>query len=87
MNYYQLGEERENGPGSVTHGLKKGKKMEIKITKRGIQCNECGKKFFPGNDEEGLPNGVGFQLQDGSIYNICKDCLIKKGMEAHGNDQ
>lgn len=47
-----------------------------------IKCDECGKMFTPGNNEQGLPNGVGFQLQDGSIYNVCCDCICKAGEDA-----
>lgn len=42
-----------------------------------IKCNECGEEFTPGNRPDGLPNGIGIQMQDGRIYNICSECIIK----------
>lgn len=55
--------------------------MKNKIPFR-IKCNMCGKLFRSGNDPEtGLPNGVGFQLEDGSIYNMCCECICKVGDE------
>ena len=61
------------------HFFRKEKQNEIVIT-----CDECGKTFVPGNREDGLPNGAGFQTEDGKIYNVCCDCIIKKGAEANG---
>lgn len=46
-----------------------------------IKCDNCGKEFEPGNRPDGIPNGIGYQLQDGTIYNICTDCIIKIGQE------
>lgn len=46
-----------------------------------IECNVCKRKFSPGNRPDGLPNGLGFQLEDGSVFNMCADCLIGKCME------
>lgn len=43
-----------------------------------IICDECGKKTHPG-ETNGLPNIIGFELQDGKIINICQECLIKMG--------
>lgn len=43
-----------------------------------IICNECGKVFHPG-DTNGLPNGVGFMLSDGTVWNVCAECLMKIG--------
>lgn len=42
-----------------------------------IKCNMCGKEIIPGNDENGLPNGVGFQLENGKIINACLECIAK----------
>ena len=41
-------------------------------------CNRCGKRVRFGNTN-GIPNMVGLQANDGSIINICKDCLIALG--------
>ena len=46
-----------------------------------IKCNECGKVIIPGNDENGIPHGVGFEMDDGRIINVCSECIIKKGRE------
>lgn len=43
-----------------------------------IKCDSCGKVFFPG-EKDGLPNGVGFQLEDGTTYNVCRECIEKIG--------
>ena len=40
---------------------------------------DCGKYIYPGNRPDGLPNGVGFRLVDGSIINVCTDCIMKRG--------
>lgn len=51
-----------------------------------IKCNECGKKFLPGNDAYGIPRGVGFETADGKIINVCSDCIIKKGREMEDHE-
>ena len=50
--------------------------MEIKINPRGHICDFCGKKFYEGRRTDGLPNGVGFELEDGTIVQCCCECLI-----------
>lgn len=45
----------------------------------GIKCDECGKYFLPGSRKDGTPNGVGLVKEDGSIHNVCADCLDKIG--------
>ena len=44
-----------------------------------IRCNECDKPFTIGNRPDGLPNGCGFELQDGRIINVCTECIIALG--------
>lgn len=44
-----------------------------------IKCEMCGKEIVPGNDENGLPNGVGFELEDGTMLNVCSECIAKTG--------
>lgn len=66
--------------------------MKAKIT---LRCVLCGKVFRPGNTD-GFPNGFGFQMQSGNLYNICADCiayrheaaiaLIQKTEEAEYDD-
>ena len=43
-----------------------------------IGCSNCGKRIVPGNTN-GLPNGVGFVQDDGTIINLCQQCLIDFG--------
>lgn len=40
-----------------------------------LKCEACGKTFLPGTNKEGLPNGVGFETEDGSIITICTECI------------
>ena len=40
-----------------------------------IKCDYCGSEFKPGNRPDGYPNGVGFQLHDGSLINMCYHCI------------
>ena len=51
-----------------------------------ILCNQCGKFFPVGMNEDGFPNGVGFEMQDGSIYNVCSECIIQVGREKMKNE-
>lgn len=51
-----------------------------------IICSECGREFSPGNRPDGMPNGVAFVLEDGTVYNACADCIMKHGMEVIGNE-
>ena len=44
-----------------------------------IKCSVCGKNFKPGNTSNGLPNGVGFELEDGTMINMCQKCIIELG--------
>lgn len=46
-----------------------------------ILCDECQKEIKPGNTN-GMPNGVGFKLEDGKIINICQSCLIEIGKKS-----
>lgn len=41
-----------------------------------IYCDSCGKTFTPGNRKSGVPNGIGFVLEDGRQVNMCADCLM-----------
>jgi len=45
-----------------------------------IKCDICGKEFTPGNRPDGIPNGVGIVQKDGTIVNICADCVYKIGV-------
>ena len=41
-------------------------------------CSKCGKRIKFGNTN-GLPNGVGFELEDGRMVNLCQECITKLG--------
>jgi hypothetical protein len=58
-----------------------GVRAENKMDKGGKKmiCKNCGKVFAFGNRPDGIPNGVGFQLQNGKMINLCADCLIHLG--------
>lgn len=49
----------------------------MKMKNVGIKCDECGKYFLAGSRPDGLPNGIGFMMEDGSVHNVCADCLTK----------
>ena len=54
-----------------------------------IRCNICNKDFKPSNNKlTGLPNGMGFQLKDGTLINMCSFCLMyrQKAVEEFLND-
>lgn len=41
-----------------------------------MKCNICGKEFEVGNRADGIPNGMGFVLQDGRQITVCADCMM-----------
>lgn len=49
-----------------------------------IVCDECGKKFKVGFDKYGLPNGVCFEMVDGSKIDVCAACIEKYGKDKEG---
>lgn len=52
------------------------------MTENEYTCILCRKTFAPGNDEDGIPNGIGFHLESGATYNLCKDCIFSRYEEA-----
>lgn len=38
-------------------------------------CKCCKKTFYYGERSDGLPNGVGFVLDDGERIDVCTDCI------------
>ena len=44
-----------------------------------IKCDKCKSNFLIGNRADGTPNGIGFQLQDGRIINLCANCIDEIG--------
>ena len=51
----------------------------MKKMKTHIICDGCGETFVPGNRPDGMPNGVGFQVEGGKVINVCHDCIVKIG--------
>lgn len=51
-----------------------------------IVCDRCGKEFHPGHDKFGIPNGSGFELEDGRVIKMCCDCIVAFGI-AHANGE
>lgn len=43
------------------------------------KCNNCNAIIENVPRRDGLPSGVGFQMKDGGIVNLCADCLMKVG--------
>ena len=50
--------------------------MKIALTPK---CMDCGERVPIGNDKDGIPNMVGFQMEDGKVINICSKCISKVG--------
>lgn len=45
-----------------------------------VMCSICGKTFVNGNtNTNGIPNGVGFYCKDGTLFNMCAQCIIDFG--------
>lgn len=53
-----------------------------------IKCDKCNNNISDTIERaDGLPNGVGFQLEDGRLINICADCINKLGkLQEAGDD-
>lgn len=43
------------------------------------KCNKCGKNIVTERRLDGLPNGVGLELEDGKTIYICTGCVLKLG--------
>lgn len=42
-----------------------------------IKCDFCGKSFkVYEKRKDGMPNGMRFELKDGSYMNVCADCFL-----------
>ena len=52
-----------------------------------MKCDKCGKVFVVCNHQNGLPNGVGYEMEDESIYNVCADCLMEVGRKLEEGEQ
>ena len=42
-------------------------------------CDKCKKKIKQGIRKDGLPNAIGFELEDGKEIILCKECLDDLG--------
>lgn len=45
-------------------------------------CDKCNNPIEYGSKENGIPNGVGFQLESGKMINLCIDCIELLGKAA-----
>lgn len=52
-----------------------------------LKCDKCNRVFISGNGIDGLPNGVGFQQQDGNIITLCKACIMEIGKLKEAGDE
>ena len=52
-----------------------------------IKCDKCDNMFISGNSANGLPNGVGFQMQDGKVITLCQRCIMKLGKLKEAGDK
>lgn len=44
-----------------------------------MKCDKCKNEFAAGNQTDGTPNGVGFEMADGTIITLCNRCIKKLG--------
>ena len=51
-----------------------------------MKCDHCGKEFEAGNRPDGLPNGVWFVLEDGSMVTVCTECIMAFGEQLRGEE-
>lgn len=58
----------------------------MKITDKRFKCHYCGKYFGPEILRDGIPNGVGFVLEDGTEMNVCSDCILDVEEKEDGMD-
>ena len=40
-------------------------------------CIRCKKEIKIRNRPDGLPNGIGMMFEDGTLINLCTDCVIE----------
>lgn len=46
-----------------------------------MKCDKCGNIISNKIQRaDGLPNGVGFELEDGRLINLCSGCIMCLGM-------
>ena len=44
-----------------------------------MRCDNCKKVFVAGNRADGLPNGIGYEMIDGTLITLCADCIMELG--------
>lgn len=42
-------------------------------------CSKCKNGFYKGIRPDGLPNGVGFEMEDGLVIHLCANCIMELG--------
>ena len=53
--------------------------IEKKLT---LTCDVCGHAFWPYRTRpDCLPGGTRFECEDGSIFNVCTDCIMSDNYE------
>lgn len=52
-----------------------------------LKCDKCERVFISGNGSDGLPNGVGFEMQDGTVKTLCKACIMELGRLKDAGDE
>lgn len=52
-----------------------------------IVCSDCGRVIDPQKKrKDGLPDGVGFVLENGKVVNVCTECIAEVGKEKEGGE-
>lgn len=53
-----------------------------------MKCDNCKKVFVAGNRADGLPNGIGFEMKDGTLITLCAECIMELGrLDDKGKDK
>lgn len=58
---------------------KAGRKIRVVLntSTEELTCEICKKKFKPGHNAKGVPNGIGFVMRDGTRVDICRECFME----------
>lgn len=51
------------------------------------KCTKCNNKISSVLRADGIPNGVGFVMEDGREITLCNDCIIKLGLLKQEQDE
>ena len=51
-----------------------------------MKCDFCGREFEAEETTDGLPNGVGLVHLDGTVTNVCIDCIMSLGEQLRGDE-